>query len=116
MTRADAHAGDVPPRSEAPDAAIAVVVVLELVARDPNAFEQHLLRVIPVTRLASGNRFSWSVRDSANPTNFVLYQGWDSLAQQQAYMSWREGRGDLAEFSSFLAEPPRVTVRTVFDR
>lgn len=116
MTIAGAQAQDVPPRVVAPDGAIAVVVVLELTAKDPGAFKEHLLRVIPVTRQASGIRYSWSTRDPANPASFVLYQGWDSLAQQQAYMSWREGRGDLAEFLSLLVEPPRVTVRTVFDR
>jgi quinol monooxygenase YgiN len=116
MSVAGAQAQEAPPRVAAPDGAVAVVVVLELTAKDPDALKEHLLRVIPVTRQASGIRYSWSTRDPAKPAGFVLYQGWDSLEQQQAYMSWREGRGDLAEFLSFLVEPPQVTVRTVFDR
>lgn len=116
MSIAGTQAQDAPPQVAAPDGAVAVVVVLELIAKDPGAFKEHLLQVIPVTRQASGIRYSWSTRDSANPASFVLYQGWDSLEQQEAYMAWRERRGDLSMFLSFLVEPPRVTVRPAFDR
>jgi putative intracellular protease/amidase len=92
-----------------------VAVTIDLVATDPARFREHLLLVIPVTRLASGCRASWSVQTAEAPQRFSLIQAWDSLRQQQAYMAWREQRGDLAVFSSFLSEPPKVEIRRLFD-
>ncbi len=107
---------DLPPLVRRTPEDAPVMVVLDLVARDATAFRNHLLSVIPVTRLASGARFSWSAETADDPRRFTLIQAWDSLRQQEGYMAWRQARGDLEVFSGFLAEPPRVSILNVFDR
>lgn len=106
---------DSPPAIAAPADAEAVVVTLDLQAKDAEAFKSHLLKVIPVTRQASGAQYSWSTQDPQDPTRFTLIQGWDSVEQQQGYLAWRGERGDLEEFADFLVSPPDVQVRVVFD-
>ncbi len=93
-----------------------VVVTLNLTAKDPAAFKAHLQSVIPQTRLADGNQFSWSLENPENAAEFTLIQGWDSLAHQQSYLAWREARGDLAAFVGQLTIPPQVEVKALFDR
>ena len=97
-----------PPTVAAPAGARPVLVTLRLSAKDAGAFRAHLLKVIPVTRIASGCRYSHTYQDPAVASEFVLVQGWDSAEQQQAYIQWRESTGDLAEFLAFLSKPPVV--------
>jgi len=104
-----------PPTIPAPANAQAVFVTLRATARDAAAFRAHLMKVIPVTRLASGCRYSHTYQDPATPNEFLLAQGWDSIEQQQAYIAWRQSTGDLAEFGSFLTEPPKVEVFALVD-
>ncbi len=104
-----------PPKVSAPAGARPVLVTLRLTAKDAAAFRAHLLKVIPVTRVASGCRYSHTYQDPQQPTEFVLVQGWDSVDQQQAYIKWRESTGDLAEFLAFLAKPPTVETFALID-
>jgi quinol monooxygenase YgiN len=99
---------DHPPRVAAPPGAPAVMVTLRLTARDAEAFAAHLRAVLPVTRTASGCRFSHTYQAPDQPAEVLLVQGWDSLAQQQTYLAWRERRGDLARFQAHLTKPPVV--------
>ena len=94
----------------APANARAVVVTLRLSAKEANAFRAHLLKVIPVTRIASGFRYGHPYQDTEAPTEFLLLQGWGSVEQQQGYIAWRQGRGDLAEFRALLSKDPIVEV------
>ena len=92
-----------------------VVVTIELSAMDADAFKDHLLKVIPVTRTASGCRYSHSCQNTKNPNNFLLLQGWDSLDQQEAYIAWRAARGDLGRLRAFLTRDPVIEVFDLFD-
>lgn len=47
-------------------------------------------------------------RDLSDPTVFLLYEQWGALEQQQAYMAWRQERGDLDKLGELLAGPPVV--------
>lgn len=47
-------------------------------------------------------------RDLSDPTRFLLYEQWGAVEQQQAYMAWRQERGDLDKLGALLAEPPVV--------
>jgi putative intracellular protease/amidase/quinol monooxygenase YgiN len=105
----------VPPVVPKPANANPVVVTLRLHARDSAAFKRHLLRVIPTTRKASGCRYSHSAENPDVPGEFLLVQAWDSLEQQKAYLSWRQQRGDLAEFLGFLERDPAIETSSVFD-
>ncbi|RZN00842.1 hypothetical protein CWO91_33415 [Bradyrhizobium genosp. SA-3] len=112
---ASASADDRPPAVAAPANAKAVMVTLRLSAKNADAFKQHLLEVIPVTRLASGCRYSHSYQHTRTPGEFLLVQGWDSLEQQQSYIAWRQARGDLAQFGAFLASDPLIETFDLFD-
>ena len=103
------------PTVPAPANAQAVFVTLRAAARDAAAFRAHLVKVMPVTRLASGCRYSHTCQDPATPNEFLLAQGRDSIEPQQAYIALRESTGDLATFGSFLAEPPTVEVFALVD-
>ena len=109
-----AAADNKPPAIAAPANAKAVVVTLRLSAKDA-AVRQHLMNVIPVTRLASGCRYSHSYQETKAPAEFLLVQGWDSIEQQQGYIAWRQARGDLAQFGAFLAKDPLIEVFDLFD-
>lgn len=110
-----AAASDSPPIISAPAGAKSVVVTLQLSAMNADAFKDHLLKVIPVTRTASGCRYSHSYQTTKNPSEFLLIQGWDSIAQQEGYIAWRAGRGDLAAFRAFLTKDPIVEAFALFD-
>lgn len=118
LTRRDAVVADTvdqPPATAAPADAKAVMMTLRLSANNGDAFKRHLLKVIPVTRLASGCRFSHSYQHSTTPNEFLLIQGWDSLEQQQAYIAWRQARGDLAQFGAFLGQDAVIETFDLFD-
>lgn len=114
-TSASASADDRPPAGPAPANAKAVVVTLRLSAKNADAFKQHLLKVIPVTRLASGCRYSNSYQHTKASTEFLLVQGWDSIEQQQSYIAWRQARGDLAQFGAFLSHDAVIETFELFD-
>jgi quinol monooxygenase YgiN len=117
MTTPPAIANDYPPFIPAPAEATPVLVIVELVAKDPNALERYLssAQVIPTTRLASGINYSWTVHDRNNPNRFLLIQQWNSVAQQQGYIAWRNKRGNLAQLRTFLSEDPVVTYLNPID-
>lgn len=104
-----------PPRVAAPANAKPVLVTLRLSAKDAGVFRAHLLKVIPVTRTASGCRYSHTYQDPSGSGEFALVQGWDSAEQQQAYIKWRDSTGDLSEFLAFLAKPPVVETFGLID-
>lgn len=117
MTVSPALANDRPPFIPAPEDATPVIVIVELTAANPEALERHLnsAGVIPTTRLASGINYSWTVRDENNPNRFLLIQQWNSVNQQQAYIAWREERGNLAELRALLTEDPVVRYLSPID-
>lgn len=104
-----------PPLVPLAEDAIPIMVTLRLSAKDAADFAQHLRDVIPVTRIASGCRYSHTYQAPNAPAEFVLIQGWDSAAQQQAYVAWRSAVGDMAHFVSQLSKPPVVEVFNLID-
>jgi quinol monooxygenase YgiN len=110
LATAPAFANDQPPFIPAPKDATPVIVTIELIAKDSKVLEKHLnsAGVIPTTRLASGNNYSWTVRDRNNPKRFLLIQQWNSAAQQQGYIAWRTQRGNLAQLRTLLGQDPVV--------
>jgi len=40
----------------------------------------------------------------------MLFQEWDSLEDQQAYLEWRASRGDLERTAGYLRAPVEVRV------
>jgi quinol monooxygenase YgiN len=104
-----------PPVIATPANAQRVTITLRLTAKDGDAFARHLLSVIPVTRVASGCRYSHTFRDPAKASEFLLIQGWDSAEQQQGYIGWRQSTGDLDRFLAFLEKPPVIETFHLLD-
>lgn len=86
-----------------------IFVTLRLTPSDPKAFQSFLAEILPDTRKARGCRFSKTFvgQDGAD---VLLFQEWDSAADQQAYMAWRDSTGVLKSFLGHLAKPAEVHV------
>lgn len=89
-----------------------IVVTLRLTPSDPKAFQSFLAEILPDTRKARGCRFSKTYTGNNNAGDFLLIQEWDSAADQQAYMAWREQTGVLQTFLGHLAKPAEVHIWT----
>lgn len=93
----------------------AVTVTVRLSAKEPAVLRAYLAKVLPVTRAAQGCRYCHTHAMSDSPGEIVLIQGWDSAADQQRYIAWRESRGDLKELVALLSQPPRVELFELVD-
>jgi quinol monooxygenase YgiN len=87
---------------------MAVTVTLRLTAKSPEAFLQHLSRVLPETRNYQGCRYVNTLVQADQPQEVVLIQGWDSREDQQRYIQWRQTTGALTELRSLLATDPII--------
>jgi quinol monooxygenase YgiN len=114
-TGGQAQASEKPPVIAAPAGARPVTITFRMQAKDADAFKAHLLKVIPVTRVASGCRYSHTFQDPTQPAEFLVFQGWDALEQQQGYIKWREQTGDLKQLLDMLAQPPVFAVFELID-
>ncbi len=87
-----------------------IVVTMRLTPSDPKAFHAFLADILPDTRKAKGIRSCKTHLGDGG--EFLLIQEWDSPADQQAYMAWREQTGVLQTFLGHLAKPAEVVVWT----
>jgi putative intracellular protease/amidase len=106
---------DRPPAIAAPPGARPMCVTVRLRGIDGTALRHHLLTVIPVTRTACGCRYSHTYQDPAQPDEFLLVQGWDSLEQQRGYLAWRERHGDVAVLQALLRASPVIESFSLLD-
>jgi len=87
-----------------------IVATLRLTPSDPKAFQAFLTEILPDTRKARGCRFSKTYVGNDGSNEVLLIQEWDSLADQQAYMAWRDSTGVLQTFIGHLAKPAEVHI------
>jgi len=87
-----------------------IVVTLRLTPSNPEAFERFLIEILPDTRKAKGCRSNKTFRGTPDAGEFLLIQEWDSPADQQAYMAWRDSTGVLKTFLGHLAKPADVEI------
>jgi quinol monooxygenase YgiN len=87
-----------------------IVVTMRLTPADPAAFETFLAEILPDTRKAKGCRSSKTFTGQGDGGDFMLLQEWDSIADQQAYMAWRDSTGVLQKFLGHLAKPADVAI------
>lgn len=85
-----------------------VTVTIQLTAKDRQATLDVLSRALPTTRTYQGCRYVNTLVQTNHPNKIILIQGWDSRAEQEAYISWRQETGDLQKLVSTLSEPPVV--------
>ena len=88
---------------------MSVVVMLTLKAAEGRYQELAGLMkaILPDTAARAGAELIRAAGDPATGT-VTLYEEWDHLESQQAYMAWRTERGDIAKLVSMLREPPKV--------
>lgn len=86
-----------------------VVVTLRFCAAEPDKFRSFLTEILPDTRKAKGCRYSHTYFSAENG-EFLLFQEWDSLDDQQAYLKWRAARGDLERTLTYLSAPIEARV------
>jgi len=42
---------------------------------------------------------------------FIIHEVWESVAHQQAYLGWRQERGEIDVLVSMLGKPPEFVER-----
>jgi quinol monooxygenase YgiN len=85
---------------------MAVTITIRLNAKDPVITLDVLAKALPGTRQSQGCRYVNTFVSQDSPKEIVLIQGWDSRADQQRYIAWRQQTGDLAQLIATLSEPP----------
>jgi quinol monooxygenase YgiN len=89
---------------------VSVTVTLEFHARPDTAQTLYdaLGAILGDTRAFEGCESVSVHRDLADTTAILLYEQWGTVDQQQAYMAWRQERGDIDKLMAMLAEPPAI--------
>lgn len=90
---------------------MSVVVMLTLKARDETYGElkKTMAAILPDTAAREGAELIRCGADEGTKT-VTVYEEWDRIESQQAYMAWRTERGDIDTLVAMLREPPRVDV------
>ena len=89
------------------------VVVLLTLKTKPNTYEEFgdiLKNILDDTASFKGCEGIYAAGDQEDHT-YLLFEKWASIENHQAYMKWRQERGDLDVFGTVLREPPIVETR-----
>ncbi|MEM7523657.1 MAG: hypothetical protein AAF360_07880 [Pseudomonadota bacterium] len=92
---------------------MSVVVMLTLKAKE-DQYETLLATmkaILPDTAARDGAELI-RCGGNAETKTVTIYEEWDKIESQQAYMAWRTERGDIATLVSMLREPPQVDEMT----
>lgn len=89
-----------------------VVVLLHLKAR-PDSFEtlkSTMAAILPDTRAFEG---CLGISACADPEDHgvLVYERWQTKADQETYIGWRAGRGDLDKLATLLRAAPVFETR-----
>ena len=85
-----------------PDGALFLTIDLQV---DPEKIDEFLAMMIeaaPDTRARDGNRLFDIYVDQDDPGHVVFYEIWDSKAQQEAYIGWRQETGFNAIIGPYM--------------
>ncbi|PKP74552.1 MAG: antibiotic biosynthesis monooxygenase [Alphaproteobacteria bacterium HGW-Alphaproteobacteria-6] len=91
---------------------MSVVVLLHLKAK-PDSFETlkaTLAAILPDTRAFEGCLGICACAD-AEDNAMLVYERWQTKADQEAYIGWRAGRGDLDKLATLLRAAPVFETR-----
>ncbi len=90
---------------------MSVTVMLTLKAKDDmfETLEGTMKAILPDTAARDGAELISAASDASSKT-VIIYELWDKIESQQAYMAWRTERGDIDKLVSLLREPPQVDV------
>ena len=87
-----------------------VTVLLEVKAK-PGAIDQLISKfseILPDTRLYDGNIGLELVQNQEDANILVAIEQWDTRAQYEKYLAWRQEAGTLAEIVELLDGPPNI--------
>ena len=91
---------------------MSVIVLLTLKAK-PDCYDElgsTLKNILIDTSAFEGCEGLYAAGDPKNHS-FLLCELWGSIENQQAYMKWRQERGDLDVLGAMLREPPLLETR-----
>lgn len=71
--------------------------------------ENVLKAILPDTAARDGAELI-SCSSDADSNTIIVYELWDKIESQQAYLAWRGERGDLDKLGALLSEPPQFDV------
>jgi len=89
------------------------VVVLLTLKTKPNTYEEFgdiFKNILNDTASFEGCEGIYAAGDQEDHT-YLLFEKWTSIENQQAYMKWRQERGDLDVLGAMLREPPLLETR-----
>jgi len=90
---------------------MSVVVLLTTKAKDDQyeTLVATMKAILPDTAARDGAEL---IRAAADPEDksVKVYEVWDKIESQQAYVKWRAERGDLDKMGALLREPPTFEV------
>ena len=90
---------------------MSVVVILTAKAKEDqyDTLVATMKAILPDTAARDGAELIRAAADSADKSVRV-YEVWDRIESQQAYLQWRAERGDVEKLGALLREPPRFDV------
>ena len=92
---------------------MSVVIDLHLKAKDAENYKklyETLQAILPDTAKYDGAELISCSADEASLT-FIVHEVWETLGHQQAYIGWRQERGDVDALVAMLGEPPNFVQR-----
>jgi quinol monooxygenase YgiN len=87
---------------------IAVTLELRIKAGQGAEFAVGLKGMLGDTRARQGAEFIEMIVDQNDADHIIVYERWATKEDHQAYMAWRQERGDLDGLGKACAEPPAV--------
>jgi quinol monooxygenase YgiN len=85
-----------------PDGALFLTIDLQVDPEKVDEFLAMMIEAAPDTRARDGCRLFDIYVDQDNPGHVVFYEIWDSKAQQEAYVSWRQESGFNARIGPYM--------------
>lgn len=88
-----------------------VIVLLELRFKPESVTEaaEVFRRELVATRGFDGNIATEVLVDEDDPAHWVIHEIWESVAQDEAYRSFRAADGEITDLPPLLAAPPVKT-------
>ena len=94
---------------------IAVILKLKCQSGKGPDLTAALQSMLGDTRARQGAEMIEMVVNQDNPDHIIVYEKWAAKEDHQAYMGWRQERGDLDALGGFVSEPPAVTYFDIAD-
>lgn len=90
---------------------ITVTIIFDFRPEAAEGFIAGLPGMLEQTRAKPGCRAIKALRSDADRNRVIFLEEWDSLADYQAYIAWRESRGESLEaMQAALSGPPHFDI------